>query len=129
MVAAFPELKEFANGVSDDVLASPQSRDKRNRMINEAWDNLTFTERKYYEAWHTWKTFKRTLPPWRYFETKGKIMVDHIKMIEQFEKMLSSRQDARRKAEDKREERKNKQQDNNSRPVFQNRANKTTSVL
>lgn len=98
---------------------------RKEKLLLETWTSLTFTERSYYEAWSTWKTFKRTLPPWRYFGTKG-IKHDHIKMIEQFESLLTKRQDAKRRAEDKQDQL-SKQQSN--RPVFSERSNKTISVL
>lgn len=105
---------------------SQEARQRKDKLLLQTWHSLTFTERKYYEAWVTWKTFRRTLPPWKYFNTKNKILRDHVLMIEQFEKLVNARKDKRREAENHKDE---MQRENNSRPSFGPRANKTISVL
>ena len=82
-------------------------------------NKLTHTERRYYDAWSRWRTFKKTLPPWEFFGTK-EIMRDHILLIEQFEAMFNERM---RKKEEK--ERLKSEKNNFERQQFQQPARNT----
>lgn len=102
-------------------------------MLFRVWNSLSLKERTYYEAWSSWRTFKKTLPPWRFFGQK-KIMRDHILMIEQFERMYILRKVRRQKKEN--EERNNNNNNNYGghgtsgyRPHFQGRNSNVVSVL
>lgn len=99
-------------------------------MLLRVWNSLTVKEKTYYEAWSTWRTFKKTVPPWRFFGTKT-IMRDHLLLIEQFEKMYILRKVKRQQVENKEPDRDQGGGYGTSgyRPNFGDRANKTISVL
>lgn len=61
-------------------------------------NKLTHTERRYYDAWSAWRTFKKALQPWRFLNSKI-VKRDHILMIEQFESMYNSRMAAKQQKE------------------------------
>ena len=104
-----------------------EQEERKNSLLLEVYNSLTFDEKNYYEAWVTWRTFKRTLPPWRYFGTR-EIMHDHIQMISQFES-LYSRRDNKRKQDKAKKDREEDEKNSYQRPIFEGRQNPTQSVL
>ena len=100
-------------------------------MLIRVWNSLTVKEKTYYEAWSTWRTFKKTVPPWRFFGTKT-IMRDHLLLITQFEKMYLLRRAKRQEIENKERDRLNNNSDGGGsgyRPNFQGRQSNVVSVL
>jgi hypothetical protein len=87
---------------------------------------LTPTERKYYDCWVKWRSYRKTLPPWRFFNTRGIVKRDHLLMIDQFEAQYEQRMEIKkhkdRVAADQMQFRPFQQQTNN-------RSNKVQSVL
>lgn len=97
-------------------------------MLYEVWNSMTLTEKQYYESWSTWRTFKRTVPPWRYFGVK-EITRDHILLIQQFERMYLQRRAKKRDMEYNKDKQQGQQGSSGYRPNFVGRNSRVQSVL
>jgi hypothetical protein len=88
-------------------------------------NQLTVTERKYYDAWAAYKRFK--VKPWTFFNAR-KITRDQILMLQHMENQYNQRQEVKKQKDALKQ-----QQDNFNnfmvQNMGQNRSNKTKSVL